>query len=155
MRSVLQEIDIEPQYIDELAHNVVHSKSVIFGVLVCIRQVRHILSFVGTDSYGDEPSHSDHKIPFSLENLIRVLPTTVAREFFEKQWEFVAPVFSKNILHRRLERQTILPFLDEEPLDQGGFGLVNRITIHGAHQKFSNSNQWAVRSQKTSEGHGN
>jgi hypothetical protein len=151
IKAILRELHIcELQLVEELATNIRRNKTIVFPILTSIRRTEHILDFVYTDQYADEPAHADHKLPLSLPSLEHILQpplsNVVAREFFDKQWEFVAPVFLRNALARRLERYTVLPFLAEEVLDKGGFGVVHKVSIHGAHQNFSEGpvTEWKV-----------
>jgi hypothetical protein len=59
--------------------------------------------------------------------------------FYEKQWEFTAPIFAPFVLRRSLEYETILPFIKEEKLGSGGFGDVYLLDIDPGHQVFDAS----------------
>ena len=74
--------------------------------------------------------HLDHRLPFSVEHLKKILPISVAEEFHEKQWEFVAPTFSRNTLPRCLEEDVVLPIVQEILIGHGGFGTVYRTLLH-------------------------
>ena len=151
IKAILCEFHVcELQLVEELAINIKRNKTTVFTILTSIRRTEHILDFVYTDQYADEPAHADHRLPLNLSSLEYILQppssNVVAREFFDKQWEFIAPVFSRNTLARRLDRYTVLPFLIEEVLDSGGFGVVHKVTIHDAHRNFSEGSgkEWSV-----------
>lgn len=136
VRIVLKDQGIEKEQLEELAHNNTQGKRAIFGILVCIRIVPSMLRFVEIDHFQYQPSHLDHKLPFSKEDLRKLLPAPVAKEFHEQQWEFIAPVFSRSTLPRYLEGDTILPFLQEEIVGQGGFGVIYKVVLHDNQQHF-------------------
>jgi hypothetical protein len=76
----------------------------------------------------------DEKLPRQVDELVVILKSkAIAEEFYEFQWQFLAPVFSELKVHRLLHEETILPFLAEEYLGQGGFGKVYRTRIHESH----------------------
>ncbi|KAI1121969.1 hypothetical protein F5Y10DRAFT_255134 [Nemania abortiva] len=56
--------------------------------------------------------------------------------FFDKQWRFIIPVFSKSQFHHDLQPETILPFeeIDNGYISQGGFSHVRGFKVHPAHQ---------------------
>ena len=83
VRIVLKDQGIEKEQLEELAQNITQGKRAIFGILVCIRQVRSILKFVEIDRFQYQPSHLDHTLPLSKEDLGKVLFSPVAEEFHE------------------------------------------------------------------------
>ncbi|KAJ8131727.1 hypothetical protein O1611_g1897 [Lasiodiplodia mahajangana] len=56
--------------------------------------------------------------------------------FFDKQWRFIIPVFSKTQFHHDLQPETILPFeeIETSSINQGGFSHVRGFKVHPAHQ---------------------
>ena len=144
VRIVLEDESIEKQQLEELAQNITQGKRAIFGILVCIRKVRSILKFVEIDRFQHESLHLDHKLPFSMEDLGRMFSYSVAVEFHEQQWEFIAPIFSRNTFPRYLEDDIILPILQEDMVGWGGFGVIHKILLHDAQQHFSYTPEWTV-----------
>jgi hypothetical protein len=53
----------------------------------------------------------------------------LASKFEETQWEFAVPSFPRNSSHRLLHKFTRLPFTEERPVGEGGFGVVYKITL--------------------------
>lgn len=57
-----------------------------------------------------------------------------AREFFDKQWMFLAPVFSTDKPARDVSALSILPFTKKQPKpNKGSFGQVFKCQIHTDH----------------------
>jgi hypothetical protein len=62
--------------------------------------------------------------------------TTRSNSFLFRQWEFLAPVFSKATFRLDLEPEHILPFLEKGTQVKGGaFSKVSQVSIHPAHQQ--------------------
>ncbi len=104
-----------------------------FAVLILIRQEAHIVHFIEHDDFQNQPV--DSKLPFSLDTLKHLIPQH-AEEFFEEQWQFTAPVFTRQLIHRYFSDDTVLPFLAVRPLGKGGFGQVHEITLPWNHQDY-------------------
>ena len=135
IRTVLKDQGIEKEQLEELAQNITHGKRPIFGILVCIRKFRSILKFVKIDHFQYQPSHLDHKLPFEKEDLGKLLPPPLQRSFMSSNGSS-SPVSSKSTLPRYLEDDTVLPFLQEEVIGQGGFGVVYKVLLHETQQHF-------------------
>lgn len=136
VKAVLEDQGIEKQQLDGLALNILQGKRAIFGILVYIRNVPSILRFVETDRFE---SH-DQRLPYSLEDLRKIYSAPTAKEFYEEQWRFIAPIFSKNTLPRILEDRIILPIVEQiDSVDHGGFGDIHKIRLHHHHQQFFDS----------------
>ncbi|EUC46749.1 hypothetical protein COCMIDRAFT_35616 [Bipolaris oryzae ATCC 44560] len=57
-----------------------------------------------------------------------------APDFFEKQWQFNAPVFSTTRFNHDLEESHILPFITKKVDSQrGSFGVVSQYVVHRNH----------------------
>lgn len=55
-------------------------------------------------------------------------------EFFEKQWQFEAPVFSTTEYNHDLEESHILPFISKKvDSKRGSFGVVSQYVVHRNH----------------------
>jgi hypothetical protein len=103
-----------------------------FGVLVLMREEHLIVNFLQRDQLLR--TRLDERLPRQIEELVVTLGSKErADEFYESQWQFLAPVFSELKGHRLLHEETILPFLAEEYLGQGGFGKVYKTRIHQSH----------------------
>ncbi|KAK6527504.1 hypothetical protein TWF694_004487 [Orbilia ellipsospora] len=106
----------------------IHGKRV-FAILVALGHQEHlILRFIERDFQT-----VDEKLPFPLDLLKEIIPT-LATEFFEKQWEFVSPIWSKNVIHREIPPGIRLPFTYNTKIDAGGFGDIYEIRLHPDHQ---------------------
>lgn len=145
VHDILKVENIEKESLDELTRSIVQGKRAVLGILVCIRSVKSILEFVKVDGFQNQPMHLDHRLPFSAEHLKKILPISVAEEFHEKQWEFVAPTFSRNTLPRCLEEDVVLPIVQETLIGHGGFGTVYRTLLHPGNHEFSHESGWMVR----------
>ena len=76
----------------------------------------------------------DSKLPYSSRaDLEKILPKIDAVDFFERQWEFTAPVFRRRSGHRCLYERTIFPFLESQILGEGSYGNVYKETLHASH----------------------
>jgi len=58
----------------------------------------------------------------------------VPPEFLIVQYEYLAPLFTKNQIHRRLPDQILLPFLEDSPIGSGGFGTIYKVSLSSRHQ---------------------
>jgi len=139
VRDTLRDCGIVVESLDELVQAIVEGARNVFAILVWIRQVQQSSRFVRHDQFQSPLIHIDHKLPFSLETLGQILGPTAAREFFERQWEFAAPVFSRRLLPRSLTEDTVLPILETRHIGSGGFGEAYEITIQPNHVDFSDS----------------
>ena len=105
----------------------------IFSILVLINRADCIDRFLYYDQL--QSRHVDNLLPLTIDALDEIFDTRVAvNEFYDKQWEFCAPVFSGRILPRTLARPMILPFLHESSLAQGAFSCIYKLDIHPAHR---------------------
>ncbi|KAK6337821.1 hypothetical protein TWF696_001300 [Orbilia brochopaga] len=101
----------------------------IFAILVVLGNQEHLIpKFIEHDF-----ETFDEKLPFPLDLLQKVVPS-IATEFHKKQWEFVSPIWSKNVIHRELPPDIRLPFVYNKKIDAGGFGDIYEIRLHPDHQ---------------------
>jgi len=122
--------NIEVRHREEVVQTILAGARKTFAILVIIHQVPCITAFMNRDQLL--PSTIDDKLPFSLSKLQEIMHHD-ADEFYEKQWEFIAPVFSRIRAHRLLDEDTILPFTHSTLLGVGGFGRVYETIIHPQH----------------------
>lgn len=130
----VKDCGLEPFEIDDTVKAVFAGAKKVFAVLLLNHHEALIKFFIRNDQL--QSKQLDSKLPFSLSTLEKIMPTG-ASQFYEKQWEFTAPIFTKYTTHRVLDKDTILPFLESEKLSEGGFGMVYSIVIHPAHCKFA------------------
>ncbi len=118
---------------DEVLEFVLEDAPKVFAILVLINHIDCIFRFIRQDQL--QTRHVDSLLPFSEARLQEILADDyLAGLFHEKQWEFCAPVFSGRIIPRTLDRQTILPFLQETFLVAGRYGQVYKLDIHPSHR---------------------
>ena len=134
--------DIEVRHREEAVQTILAGARKTFAILVIIHQVSRITAFMNRDQLLT--STIDDKLPFSLSQLQEIMRHD-ADEFYEKQWEFIAPVFSRMRAHRLLDDDTILPFTNSTLLGVGGFGRVYETIIHPQHLGIPSSSYGQVR----------
>ena len=118
---------------EERVTSIIEGAQKVFGILVLIDKTAYIDNFIWKDRF--QPRHIDHLLPFGSDQLRAIInEDDVTDLFLEKQWEFCAPIFSGRIIPRTLEDHTILPFLTDDHLTEGGYGSVYKIRIHLSHQ---------------------
>ncbi|KAI3323108.1 kinase-like protein [Xylariaceae sp. AK1471] len=99
----------------------------IFGILIVLHgKESYISDFMELDMV-------DGHLPFSQQVLKDSIPD-IAAEFYAAQWEFAAPTFARNVIHRVLQPDHRLPFITNERFTSGGFGEIYKIAIHPHHQ---------------------
>ncbi|PMD49796.1 kinase-like protein [Hyaloscypha bicolor E] len=127
----------------EIVQTIFRKGQLIFAILVLIDHLEYIAKFIESDQL--QPNWLDHRLPFDQQTLETMMEAVPASRFYEKQWEFTAPVFTPFMLRRHLTDDTILPFHSENKIGSGGFGDVYHITINTAHQSFDDSIHQLVR----------
>lgn len=121
-----------PLHIPSLTQHIIAGGRKVFAILVLLKsEEAQIEQFIKHDQLA--PTSLDSRLPFTLEALETIVPN-IAGEFFEKQWEFCAPIFSKGVLHRELHNSIHLPFVSEKNIDSGGFGDVYCFELDGMQQ---------------------
>ena len=138
IKEVLLTINTAAYSLEELITCILEGARRIFGILVLIQQPEYISSFIKNGPFQYQIAQLDHKIPFHYAQLETILPKKIASEFYERQWEMAAPVFAKGTLPRLLEDETILPFLEDQGIGEGGFGMIYKTRLHASHHKFEN-----------------
>ena len=134
IRKVLFESQMEVYHVDEAVEIIDKGAWRTFAILICINQPLCIVSFI--EDAGIQSGLIDNHLPFELTKLEKLLDRTTACDFYEKQWEFTAPSFSRSVLMRKLPPQFILPFLKDEILKEGGFGAFYKVHIEHSYQRF-------------------
>jgi hypothetical protein len=130
--TTLRQNGISAFHIDSLMDKILKGGQKIFAILVLLKgEESKILDFVKHDQLAT--SSLDSRLPYTLETLTIIVPD-IAHEFYEIQWEFLAPVFSKGVLHRELHDMIKLPFVHNKKIDTGGFGDVYEIALEPTHQ---------------------
>jgi hypothetical protein len=128
--------DILVYHVDSIVEKVVRGGVRVFSILIIIGKEKFISHFIERDDL--QRSRLDDKLPFSADTLQSIIPDTdAAGNFYKRQWEFVAPVFSRNVLHRSLSSKIRLPFVQNKKIGEGGFGVVYEIKLHPDHQRLA------------------
>ena len=78
----------------------------------------------------------DSRLPFSKLKLTTVFTLDAANGFEEQQWDLLAPIFSHRILHRNIQVEVRLPFIESRNNGGGGFGDVYEVVISAGHHNF-------------------
>lgn len=118
---------------NEVIRFIINGARKVFSILILIDYVCHISRFITRDQMQRRPI--DNLLPLHTNALRNTLDDEiVVTQFYEKQWEFCAPVFSREIMPRALEVPTVLPYLSDTLLASGASGIVHKITIHHSHR---------------------
>ena len=106
------------------ARNIYQSYTKIFAILLSIDAENQIKEFLLRREI-------DARLPYRKEGL-DFLDELVASRFVDMQWAFDPVILRRdqeNGNHRHLQSRLVLPFLDEEFIDRGGFGRVYKVTV--------------------------
>jgi hypothetical protein len=121
--------------LDEIVERIVKGGQRIFAILVLLKGEERLISrFIEYDHLQRSPL--DVKLPFAKETLNFIIPEDTARDFYEKQWEFVAPIFSRKVVHRLFHDEIRLPFAKNKKIGEGGFGIIYEIEFNTDHQRI-------------------
>lgn len=131
--AALREAGLEFQEIARTAEVIVHGGQKTFAILLTIHEESAISDFIAWDQM--QCYSLDYRLPVQKASIAFLLPDTAER-FYEEQWTFVAPVFSRNFHHRNLDRLTIMPFIRSESLGEGAFGTVYEVELHPQHHEL-------------------
>jgi serine/threonine protein kinase len=109
-----------------------------FAILLLIHRGKAITNFFKHDSL--QSTFPDKRLPYSSDALQTIFgevqQSLTVLKFLERQWDFTVPTFSKSILPRKLDRRVILPYLREEYIARGSFGVVWKAELHSQHHKL-------------------
>lgn len=148
LKNVLPECRIALQHMPEAVTEVLSSLRKIFALLVISGEAEMIINFMTQDQLQVSPM--DQKLPFSLEQFAKIFPSKTAnykiRSLFDKQWEFITPVFSGKVVARALADKIILPIVEEKEIGDGGFGTIYEIKVYEGYCSFDGTQPDAVRS---------
>ncbi len=135
VRAIISTCDLPKFRQPEVVEIVMRGARRILAILLVLYKANFFLHFIDRDNF--QVVNLDHKLPYTLSSLSTIFESeTVAKEFFDVQWGFVAPEFTYSALHRSLDINTVLPFVDEEKqLGEGGFGTVTEVFLPPFLQK--------------------
>ncbi|TKA75025.1 hypothetical protein B0A55_04796 [Friedmanniomyces simplex] len=117
----------------EVTNTVLKGGRKIFSILVTLDNVGCIQHFIKRDQLQARPI--DSLLPFTEIDLRDILKDEyIADCFYEAQWGFCAPVFTRKTIPRTFDRHVVLPFLRKEWIAAGAYGAVYKIDIHPDHR---------------------
>ena len=126
---LLRQHDIEFYLIDDIVDQVLAGGLKTFAVLGAVQAIGSITRFVKEDQ-----SSLDARLPLKDTDVSLYFSNPdKGKRFLRRQWTFLAPVFSENRSYREFDDRFILPFLHKNPIAQGGFGKIYRITVDASH----------------------
>jgi hypothetical protein len=136
VKEILQETSLRHDQVHELSQIVLSGGIKTFSILLLVGQLERILALVEDDQM--QSRDLDQRLPLSLEKLLTLLgDANAAAGFYNQQWPFIAPVFSRSSLPRVLNKKTILPFINQSCIGEGGFGQVYKVTIDPSHHSLT------------------
>ncbi|KAF8251001.1 kinase-like protein [Wilcoxina mikolae CBS 423.85] len=101
-----------------------------------------ISDFIENDQLHNARTRLDSKLHFEKDSLKKILvsarkESNDVADFYETQWEVLAPILRSGAAHRTLHDNTIFPFIENEVLStQGGFGVAWKTTLHPTQQNL-------------------
>ena len=117
----------------ELIRIIVDNGLRVFATLLSFSRPGLIQNFKETDHFAH--SQLDSKLPLSKDSLGLILgDEKLSTRFYKHQWRFLAPFFRADQSHRELPDHVILPFTRCEPLGEGSFGEVHKMTMAASYQ---------------------
>jgi hypothetical protein len=134
IRGALLRCGTEPWKLDELVTVITEGAKRIIGILILIRQEKTFIKFV--EEHQGETRTMDAQLPFTRDKLSFLEPD-MAEEFVETQWMFIAPTFAPRLTHRFFDDDTVLPFVEDLSLDEGGFGRVFLVKVHAGYHRYT------------------
>jgi hypothetical protein len=123
----------EPWKLDELVTVIAEGAQKIMGILILIRQEKLFIKFV--EEHQGDTRTMNAQLPFT-QGQLPFLESDIAEEFVETQWMFIAPTFAPRLTHRFFVNDTVLPFVAESSLDEGGFGRVFLVKVHAGYHRY-------------------
>jgi hypothetical protein len=132
---LLREHGIEFHREAQVADAVFQNGLRLFATLASIRSIRFITRFLEREQVPR--TGLDSKFPWSESILLPILEDSKrCSSFLKKQWRFLAPIFRQDQYQRVLDDRTLLPFLSQTLLKQGGFSKVFKVTIDRSHHQL-------------------
>ncbi len=133
--SLQNHCEVEPYAVQWMTQAIETGARKVFTILILIREEKKITAFLEhhLQSDGQTP---DSRLPFSQSELETIFTPAVASEFGEQQWDLIAPVFTHRVLHRNIQTESKLPFIESRKIGGGGFGDVYEVVIAAGHHNF-------------------
>ena len=107
----------------------------VFAILTMLDEQALITKFLDNDNF--EWAKLDSTLPYAHSALELIMSRTRAWKFHKIQWEFIAPVFKRDMPHYILSDDVILPFVEEQIVGVGSFSTAHALTIHPDHCDLS------------------
>ena len=132
---------LNPAHRDDIVDRIYAGARKVFAILVLLDQPELIINFIVHDQLQ---SRLDQSLPFEISLLAKLLPSRHSvTDFDERQWEFCPLYLSESGIRRSLRKRTILPFIHNEKIAEGGFGTAYDVEIdaysHGLDRVGSRS----------------
>lgn len=128
-----------PESLSESSTILASSGRKVFAILVEIGSVTQVADLISGGLL-------DGKLPFGEEDLSQHCDTGVVTQFLKFQWDYLAPFWGDgSSSHKILAPQTILPYVKEHLLSEGGFGKVFVVMLKTTHQGFVENAPASVR----------
>jgi hypothetical protein len=126
---------------DEAVQLVLRGGRKVFALLIILNEESMLVNFLETDTALSKSL--DSRLPLTESALLSLFANSahgdvIAKEFFDRQWEFIAPLFRLDISHRFFDDMTVMPFVwgSKTSAGEGAFGYVDKVTLHARHQGF-------------------
>ena len=135
VRDLLKTHNIKFYDRDDVTKAILHRGRKVLAILASIQEIGAITRFVERDNLGGIPL--DAMLPLDETALASIFPQeNLRRNFFRKQWRFLAPSFQADQSHRALSEHTIIPFVSSERFTDGAYGDIYRVTVEGSHHSI-------------------
>ncbi|KAL9581396.1 MAG: hypothetical protein Q9212_003927 [Teloschistes hypoglaucus] len=132
IKSALRDAKIRPDRLKETLDLIARGGKKPFAILVLIYRLEYIVDFIEFDQLQEYSI--DAKLPYGSRTVLeRILLKGYAAEFYERQWEFTAPISKRRAGHRCLHERTVFPFVESSIQGEGNFGDIYKIGVHPSH----------------------
>lgn len=139
--STLTQLRIERYHIPDLIKAVVDRARKVFAILLVIYKGEEIVTIFQHDSLQN--ASLDGRLPYSAETLKQLFPSPASEltrlKFFDMQYHFAIPHFTRSTLPRALAIDMVLPINSQKFRGQGSFGEVWDIELHPDSHMLSKS----------------
>lgn len=116
-------LDLPPQRHQNIAAKIIDEFRSVFAILCQLGQERSVKKLIETRQITDK------KLPVSREILKGHIPECY-EPFYQIQWSYCAHSFSYLDYEQEIDDAMVLPYLEEEQMDEGGFGTVFKVKVH-------------------------
>ena len=129
IHTILQNSMTEMYNLDATVENIFQNGIKIFAILLLIDRATLVSKFIKIDQLQDP------RLPFALSVLENDIDCTCADDFFERQWELLAPEFFCGTVIRSFDPWAPLPFTKDAPIGHRVFDTVHEVMIDQDHQE--------------------